>query len=248
MTNNLQIYFLLLVICPTFDILRLIGAAVSGSNGHCIALNNIGNYLTSNSQIERSKLLIDFPNNENSNIISSEGCFACDMNKVNKRANRRVVGSRNGDERRGRRGRRLRNRANVHGRKRRHKRNNQDLPSPENGSMYVKSTRKKRRKPYSGRHYRQLKVSQYNTQSHNNVSLGIENTTIDNFHAISLKRSKSTVELHSTSKKLGSSIPNSIILSHKHSVERLAITLSREATRNNRYDFFFCIITLEYID
>ena len=65
----------------------MIGAVGSGANGHCIALNNIRTYLTTSNHMERSKFLVDFSNNDNENIISSEGCFACDMNKANKSNN-----------------------------------------------------------------------------------------------------------------------------------------------------------------
>lgn len=123
----------------------MIGAVSSGSNGHCIALNNIRTYLTTSNHLEKSKFLVDFSNNENENIISSEGCFACDMNKANKRANVRGGASRNEQSRKGRKGRRLRNRENMVGRKRRHKRNNQSL-LPENRLKNSKSFRKVRTK------------------------------------------------------------------------------------------------------
>lgn len=225
----------------------MIGAAVSGSNGHCIALNNIGNYLTSNSQMERSKLLVDFPNNENSNIISSEGCFACDMNKVNKRQNRRVAGPKNDGNRRGRGGRRLRNRANVLGRKRRHKRNHQNPLSPENGSTYARSSRKGRQKRHSSRHYMPSEIPEYNTQFRSDVSPGIENTTINKFHTISLDLSKAPIK---SAKRLSNSITNATLLAYKHPVKRLAITLSREETRKNRYGWFLlhCYIIIDKID
>ena len=45
--------------------------AVTGSQGqvsHCVALNNLDNFLEDNT------------NNDASNVISSEGCFACQMN------------------------------------------------------------------------------------------------------------------------------------------------------------------------
>ena len=124
----------------------MIGAVGSGATGHCIALNNIRTYLTTSNHMERSKFLVDFSNNDNENIISSEGCFACDMNKANKRASVTGGASRNEHSKKGRKGRRLRNRDNLAGRKRRHKRNNQNLLSHENRIKNSKSFRKVRKK------------------------------------------------------------------------------------------------------
>ena len=127
----------------------MIGALGSGSNGHCIALNNIRNYLTSSNQVERSKFLVDFSNNDNENIISSEGCFACDMNKANKGAMARGGASKNELSRKVRRGRRLRNRENMVGRKRRHKRNHQSLITEKTSLNDRQTLRKVRKKRYS---------------------------------------------------------------------------------------------------
>ena len=123
----------------------MIGAVGSGSSGHCIALNNIGNFLSSNSFGERSKFLVDFSNNDNENIISTEGCFACDMNKPNKRS-KSQKGSLNVRDL-GRRGRRLRNRRNLVQRKRRHKRNNKaalDAKSLTRNHLHQQNQRQKR--------------------------------------------------------------------------------------------------------
>ena len=127
----------------------MIGAVGSGANGHCIALNNIRTYLTTSNHMERSKFLVDFSNNDNENIISSEGCFACDMNKANKRSSVRGGASNNEHSRKGRKGRRLRNRENIVGRNRRHKRNNQQLLPDQNRLKNSKSFRKVRKKRYS---------------------------------------------------------------------------------------------------
>ena len=112
----------------------MIGTVGSGSNGHCIALNNIGNFLSSSSYQERSKFLIDFSNNDNENIISTEGCFACDMNKPNRRSKSRSGSSKTRSL--GRRGKRLRSRRNL---KQRHKRNNHNLITRLNTSRVKRS-------------------------------------------------------------------------------------------------------------
>ena len=74
----------------------MIGAIGSGSrSGHCIALNNIRSFLSSDSQNEQSKFLVDVSGGgqDDDNMISSEGCFACDMNKANKRTKVRRSGT-----------------------------------------------------------------------------------------------------------------------------------------------------------
>ena len=74
----------------------MIGAIGSGSRGgHCIALNNIRSFLSSDSQNEQSKFLVDVSGGgqDDDNMISSEGCFACDMNKANKRTKVRRSGT-----------------------------------------------------------------------------------------------------------------------------------------------------------
>ena len=128
----------------------MIGAVGSGASGHCIALNNIRNYLTSSNNGDRNKFLVDFTSNDNENIISSEGCFACDMNKANKGENVRVGVPNNEVSRRGRRGRRLRNREVLVGRKRRHKRNHQKHLPEVIRSKHRESPRRARNKRYDG--------------------------------------------------------------------------------------------------
>lgn len=128
----------------------MIGAVGSGASGHCIALNNIRNYLTSSNNGERKKFLIDFTSNDNENIISSEGCFACDMNKANKGGNIRVEVPINEVSRVGRRGRRLKNRDVLVGRKRRHKRNHQKHQPVVIRSKHRESPRRARNKRYGG--------------------------------------------------------------------------------------------------
>ena len=74
----------------------MIGAIGSGSrSGHCIALNNIRSFLSSDNQKEQSKFLVDVSGGgqDDDNMISSEGCFACDMNKANKRTKVRRSGT-----------------------------------------------------------------------------------------------------------------------------------------------------------
>ena len=74
----------------------MIGAIGSGSrSGHCIALNNIRSFLSSDNQKEQSKFLVNVSGGgqDDDNMISSEGCFACDMNKANKRTKVRRSGT-----------------------------------------------------------------------------------------------------------------------------------------------------------
>lgn len=74
----------------------MIGAIGSGStSGHCIALNNIRSFLTSDNQKEQSKFLVNVSggSQDDDNMISSEGCFACDMNKANKKTKVRRSGT-----------------------------------------------------------------------------------------------------------------------------------------------------------
>ena len=74
----------------------MIGAIGSGSrSGHCIALNNIRSFLSSDNQEEQSKFLMNVSGGgqDDENMISSEGCFACDMNKANKRTKVRRSGT-----------------------------------------------------------------------------------------------------------------------------------------------------------
>ena len=181
----------------------MIGAVGSGSNGHCIALNNIGNFLSSNDFMERSKFLVDFSNNENKNIISTEGCFACDMNKPNKRSKSRVASSKSREI--GRRGRRLRSRRNLTRRKRRHKRNNRNVMTEASSSiknLHLDSQRHKR------------------SASIDNLSQNVN----ENLNDASQRNLSSYEYEHS-----------SFNTSH---VERIAIQLSQEETRVNRYDCF----------
>ena len=78
----------------------MIGAIGSGSrSGHCIALNNIRSFLSSDNQKEQSKFLVDVSGGgQDDNMISSEGCFACDMNKANKRTKVRRSGTFKNDD------------------------------------------------------------------------------------------------------------------------------------------------------
>ena len=184
--------------------LRMIGAVGSGSNGHCIALNNIGNFLSSNNFMERSKFLVDFSNNENKNIISTEGCFACDMNKPNKRSKSRSASSKSREI--GRRGRRLRSRRNLIRRKRRHKRNNRNVMTEATSTitnLHLNNQRNKR------------------SASIDNLSQNLN----ENLNDASLRNLSSYEYEHS-----------SFNTSH---VERIAIHLSQEETRINRYDCFY---------
>ena len=74
----------------------MIGAIGSGSrSGHCIALNNIRSFLSSDNQNEQSKFLVNVSGGgqDDDNMISSEGCFACDMNKASKRTKVRRSGT-----------------------------------------------------------------------------------------------------------------------------------------------------------
>ena len=209
----------------------MIGAVGSRSNGHCIALNNIGNFLKSSTQLERSNLLVNFSssNKDDANIISTEGCFACDMNKANKKTK---IRSRHDQSRGGRRGKKFRNRDNLLGRNRRHKRNHKNIHVSENHSKSIRLYSKRREK-------RTLRIHSNDSGFTRKV-----NRTMENPLAVSFKTLNNRFDQQFSSNELVQSKPpkaNSTLRTKleqldTHEVERLAITLSREETRKDRYN------------
>ena len=206
--------------CFSFRISRMIGTAGSASNGHCIALNNIGNFLSSNNYRERSKFLVDFSDNENENIISSEGCFACDMNKSNHRTKSRSGSLKSRDL--GRRGRRLRNRRNLIQRKRRHKRNNHNLMTENTLTIKSQHLKKQRQKRSSNSNENR----DLNHNSLDNTSW-IRDTSLHNLSTTSLEHLKDPIE-RTSNEHLNSPFNTT------SQVARIAIRLSQEETRRNR--------------
>ena len=186
--------------------------------------------------MKRSKLLLDISSSENVNMISSEGCFACDMNKVNRNSNGRVTRSRNGANRSSRKNRQSKNGINIHGRKQRSKRNHQILSSNTKPKFVTdtSSARKDRRKRRSDWHFRRQRIIANNVKPYGNLSAEIEDAVTNSFDTRSMKLFKGTKWGQFSTSRLDTTVPNVTLFSHKHPVKRLSITLSREQTRKNR--------------